>query len=165
MRDATNRTVPRVLRLGGLSLTLALAAVWFVFLRPTFMGGSTAYILVSGISMEPTLYTGDLAILRKQDAYAVGDVIAFQVEGGVVIHRIVGGDAKSGYVPRGDNRDSDDMWRPTPNNIGGRMWFHVPKVGLAIAVLRQKQNLPVFAAFAGAFLVLAGGGKRKARAP
>lgn len=144
-----------------MALTATIAAVWFAHLRPTFLGGSTAYILVSGISMQPTLHTGDLAVLRKQETYAKGDVIAFQVQGGVVIHRIVGGNAKGGYVPRGDNRKTEDLWRPKPANIGGRMWFSVPKVGLAIAFVRQKQYLPVFAAFVGAFLVLAGGGKPK----
>jgi signal peptidase len=137
--------------------------MWF---RPGLLGGSTHYILVSGHSMEPTLWTGDLAILRKQETYGKGDIVAFQVEnGGVVIHRIVGGDAKKGYVPRGDNRDTVDFWRPKPANIGGKMWFHIPKIGIAVTMMRAPQNLPVVAALAGFLAVLTGGGGKNRRAP
>lgn len=111
--------------------------------------------------MQPTLYTGDLAILRKQDTYAVGDVVAFQVEGGVVIHRIVGGNAREGYVMKGDNRAEKDLWRPKPSNIGGRMVIHIPKVGLLIAVARNKQNLPIVVGLFAFVAVLVGGLKRR----
>lgn len=155
------------LRLASLALSLALLGVWFTWFRPGLLGGSTHYILVSGHSMEPTLWTGDLAILRKQPTYAKGDIVAFQVEnGGVVIHRIVGGDAKAGYRMRGDNRDSEDFWRPKPENIGGKMWFHIDKVGLAIGWARQPQQLPVVAALAGFIAVFtSGGGGKNRRAP
>lgn len=111
--------------------------------------------------MQPTLYTGDLAILRKQDTYAVGDVVAFRVEGGVVIHRIVGGNAREGYVMKGDNRAEKDLWRPKPSNIGGRMVIHIPKVGLLIAVARNKQNLPIVVGLFAFVAVLVGGLKRR----
>ena len=150
-----------MLKAASIVTTIALALAWCVYLRPAFLGGTAHYILVSGISMEPKLYTGDLAVMRKQPTYAKGDVLAFQVQGGVVIHRVIGGDATKGYRMQGDNRSEPDMWRPTPSNIGGKMWFHIPKVGLAIALVRQPGNLPVFAGFAGAFLVLMGGGKKQ----
>lgn len=134
----------------GIATTLMLAALWFVLLRPGFLGGSASYVLVSGVSMQPGLATGDLAIMRKQARYSKGDVIAFQVEGGVVIHRIVGGNARKGYVTQGDNREEPDMWRPKPSNVGGALWFNIPKIGLAIAMLRQPLILAVFAGILGA---------------
>ncbi|MER3397507.1 MAG: hypothetical protein C4316_03050, partial [Chloroflexota bacterium] len=97
----------------GLFGVLALFG-WFFFLRPGFLGGPAGYIIVSGPSMEPTLYEKDLAVVLAQDEYALGDVVAFRVEGGIVIHRIVGGDPQAGYITRGDNRESPDMWRPKP---------------------------------------------------
>ena len=135
-------------------------AAWFFLARPAILGGSTSYILVAGQSMEPSLYTGDLAVLRRQAAYVPGDVIAYQVPGGVIIHRIVpGGNAQDGYVTQGDNRDTKDGWRPKPSSIGGKMVLHVPKVGFGIALLRQPQNLPVVAGLMGFLMVF--GGKRK----
>jgi signal peptidase I len=152
--------------LASLALSVALLGVWFAFFRAHLLGGSTNYILVSGHSMEPTLWTGDLVILKKQRTYSVGDIIAYQVEnGGVVIHRITGGDAAEGYTTQGDNRETADMWRPKPQSIGGRQWIHVPKIGIAITMMRAPQNLPVVAALAGFLAVLTSGGGKKRRAP
>ena len=59
-----------------------------------FLGGPASYVIVSGHSMEPTLYTGDLVVVHQRDEYSVGDMVAFEIEGGSqVIHRIVGGSA------------------------------------------------------------------------
>src|SRR5687768_6519241 len=101
-------------------IALAVAVVWTVALRPQFLGGPTAVVVVSGTSMEPGLRTGDVAIVHRRPAYRVGDVVAYEVpqgqvgEGRVVIHRITGGSATAGFVLRGDNRTTDDQWRPKP---------------------------------------------------
>ncbi len=111
-------------------LFVAALVGWFVFLRPGFiLDGPGGYIIVQGRSMEPTMYTGYLAVLRRQSSYQVGDVIGFRTEGGNVIHRIVGGNAVSGFEMLGDNNPLPDRWRPTPDQVIGRMLFHVPKVG------------------------------------
>ena len=57
---------------------LVLAAVWFFW--PSALGGGTTYVTTHGISMEPRLPTGDLAILRPADSYSVGDVVAYRSE-------------------------------------------------------------------------------------
>ena len=64
-------------------------------------GGGTTYLATHGTSMEPRFPTGDLAILRPADSYAVGDVVAYWSESldTIVMHRIVGGDAP-GSSPR-----------------------------------------------------------------
>lgn len=147
----------------GLPLTVAVGVAWFLFLRPPLLGGSTGYIIVAGHSMEPHFYTGDLAILRKHGRYRIGAVVAYQVRGGVIIHRIVGGSAREGYVVKGDNKPHVDFSRPTPANIVGTVWLRVPKVGLAITTLRNRRNLPMVAglvAFAAALSIsLRSGGR------
>lgn len=125
---------------------LALAAVWWLLLRPTALGGPASYIVVSGISMEPTLYTGDLAVLHRQQAYRPGDVIGFRVKGGQVIHRIVGGSAEEGYLTQGDNKPEVDPWRPKPEDISGAMWFSIPRAGRVLAFLQQPRNAGLFTA-------------------
>src|SRR5687768_9615768 len=78
---------------------LVLLGGWFVFLAPTNLGGPTAYIEVSGHSMDGTYQTGDLVITREQDSYEVGDIVTFRVDnGGKVIHRIIGGNGTEGYT-------------------------------------------------------------------
>lgn len=103
---------------------------WFLFLRPAFIvGGSGGYVIVSGHSMEPTMYTGDLAVLHRQNSYSIGDVIAFHSGQGTVIHRIIGGDADFGYEMQGDNNAHADPWHPRPAAVIGRRLFHLPRVG------------------------------------
>ena len=84
--------------------SVALVVTWFFLLRPAFLGGPASYVMVSGVSMEPTLYSGDLAVVRKQGSYGTGDIVAFIVAEGepgekaIVIHRIVGGTAEAGFL-------------------------------------------------------------------
>lgn len=142
---------------------LAFVAAWFLLLRPWSLGGPAAYIIVSGSSMEPTLYTGDLVVTRRQAHYQPGDIVAFRVEGGIVIHRVVGGNAEDGFIVQGDNKAGPDSWRPGPEQILGKQWLHVPGGGKAFMLLREP---PYFAAFIGGlttFALLGGGPKRRRR--
>ena len=65
-------------------LGFALSAAWVLgavvvgwFLWPTSLGGCTTLTIVSGHSMEPTYYTGDLVVSRCGDV-GVGDVITYR---------------------------------------------------------------------------------------
>ena len=155
----------RARRAFGVIMTLALVATWFIFLRPDFLGGSTAYVLVSGNSMEPTLSDGDFVIARQQDVYRRRDIAVYRIPEGdvgaghLVIHRIVGGSADEGYVLRGDNRTTNDLWRPHPDEIAGKLRMHIPLVGKAVPYLRSPL---IVAAFAGvmAFLFIYNSGDR-----
>ncbi|MFM2105543.1 MAG: hypothetical protein RL338_575 [Chloroflexota bacterium] len=136
---ATARRRPTIGSVAGWGVFGILAILFLVF-RPTILGGTTHYLFVSGSSMEPGMRTGDLAILVPAAAYAVGDVVAYhpvQAPTGTIIHRIVGGDATSGFVIRGDNRDTNDYDRPTSGALLGRMVLHLPAVGWALDALRQ----------------------------
>ena len=131
----------------SLLLGIGLLVVWFVLLRPLFLGGPASYIIISGRSMEPTLHSGDLALTLREDTYTEGDIVTFRVQGGIVIHRIIGGTATEGYVVQGDNKDYPDLWHPTAEQIMGKMWWHVPGAGRYLLTLRQPR---VFALVIGA---------------
>ena len=144
-------------------LLLPLAAVlvaWFFLLGPSFLGGPATYVMVSGHSMEPTLYTGDLALTRKQDAYQPGDIVAFRVpkgepaEGAMIIHRIAGGSPEDGFVMQGDNKKYPDPWRPTGAEIIGKTWFSVPGGGRVLGFLRAPLPLATLAGWAAVVMVL-----------
>jgi len=143
----------RLTALAGLSVTLAACAAWFVLFRPVALGGPAGYIIVAGHSMEPTFHTGDLAITQRQASYAIGDVVAFETEGGVAIHRIVGGDVLGGYQVKGDNNQLPDVWSPTPSSIIGRVWIWLPQVGSVLAFVGQPASLAGLAAAIVFFLV------------
>lgn len=118
---------------------------WFLMLRPAALGGPATYSIVSGHSMEPTLQPGDYVIARAQDDYDVGDIVMFEVPGGVVIHRIVSGSADTGFTTRGDNNVGVDPWQPAGESILGEAWVHVPELGRLIAVVRGPVGIGIMA--------------------
>jgi len=112
----------------------ALTVGWFLW--PSSLGGCTTLTIVSGHSMEPTYYTGDLVVSRCGPV-EIGDVIVYNppnVGGARVIHRIIDGDA-SGWIVQGDNNDFLDPWKPTEENILGSAVLHLPQVGKFAAIL------------------------------
>jgi signal peptidase len=128
-------------RAAGLLVPLALVAGWFVTLRPSSLGGPAAYVVVSGISMQPALQPGALVVARRQSSYDVGDVIVYRVPRGEpgagtrVIHRVTGGSGDAGYRTRGDNRRAPDRWMPRPRDIEGAKVVAVPGIGRAMLLL------------------------------
>jgi signal peptidase len=147
---------------------LGLFVGWFLLLRPGVLGGPASYVMVSGQSMEPTLHGSDLAVLQKRSDYRPGDIVAFRVpegepgEGGMIIHRIVGGNAEEGYIVQGDNKERPDFWRPRPDDILGKMWFGIPGGGHFLAFLRQPLILGSVVGGLGMLSVLSGGSGKPA---
>ena len=117
-------------------MALMLATVWFFW--PSGLGGGTSYVVTHGNSMEPGFHTGDLAILRPAGSYSVGDVVAYRSDSlnTIVMHRIVSGDT-SGFVTQGDNNDWLDADEPSRDEILGRLFFRVPRGGMALDTLRS----------------------------
>jgi signal peptidase I len=149
---------PRPIRLGGprplrrfvgFASAATLLLAWFLLLRPVAFGGPASYVVVSGASMEPHLHTGDLVIAHAAADYHVGDVVAYRVPkgqalaGSLVIHRIIGGDAVTGLVVQGDNKNEPDPWRPKPSDIVGSSWAEFPGSGRVLLTLRTPFVLAV----------------------
>jgi signal peptidase I len=143
---------------------VAVFVLWFVQFRPTAIGGPASYEVVAGISMKPGLEQGDLVIAEAQPTYGPGDVIVFHVPtdaggpGPLVIHRIVGGDARAGFVVKGDNKPAPDPWHPKAADIIGRSWVRIPGGGNWLLILRRPTVLGAVAAGLAAFWFFLGGG-------
>src|SRR5947208_4675826 len=107
----------KVIALTAAQLAFVAALLWFCL--PQGLGGRAGWVLVSGTSMLPHLHTGDLVLVERQSSYRIGEVVAYRVPNGevgaghVVIHRIVGGNGKTGWTMQGDNRTAADLWHPT----------------------------------------------------
>lgn len=120
--------------LGWLLVAVAAALLW-----PAQWGGLTGLTIVSGHSMEPTYYTGDLVVTWRHASYEPGDVVSYTVPadqpgaGGHVIHRVATADqAGSGelvYTTVGDNNPAADQWTLTADDIAGTAVLHVPGLG------------------------------------
>ena len=152
------RTARRVASIAVLAAAVACALlVW-----PGLLRGGAAYVIVSGNSMEPTLHAGDVVLTVRRGRYDVGDVVAYRIPEGepgagvLVIHRIVGGSARSGYILQGDNRAGRDPWRPRRGDIVGAEGLSVPRLGLALVYLRTPLGLAALAGIVTALLILVG---------
>lgn len=136
-------------------ITLLLLVIWSVGFRPVTLGGSTAYSMVSGTSMDGTYSAGDLVITRERQHYKVGDIVVFRVPkeqdralaGSLVVHRIVGGDAAHGFIMKGDNRTTVDVWKPHATDIVGRVWIRVPHAYTTLRLMRSPIAIALFLAF------------------
>jgi signal peptidase len=164
---ASRRPGRRLLSLLSTLVLVTAFAGWLVYLRPTALGGTATFVVVSGSSMEPDLHHGDLAIVRTQETYAPGEVVAFEVPdgqagaGALVIHRIVGGNGLDGFAMRGDNRDMPDLWRPHGTDVVGRLAVHLPAVGSAVVALGSPLGAGASAGLLVFVYVLTGGAGRR----
>jgi signal peptidase I len=142
----------RANKAAGIAVAILVCLFWVQYLRPQSLGGNAGYVLVSGQSMEPRYHTGDLVLVEKQRSYHAGQLIAYRVPkgdpmaGAQVIHRIIGGDAKHGFIVRGDNRTAPDVWHPKPQDIVGAKALRLPSAIVVLQFLRAPLFLALLAA-------------------
>ena len=124
---------------GLFSLLVAIALLWLF--APTTLGGSFAYVVVNGNSMSPRLKTDDIVLLRRASDYEVGDAIAYRhPQIGTVFHRIVADDGER-FTLRGDNREGEDSYQPTREDVIAGEWFAIPNGGRVVRELQRPRNL------------------------
>jgi len=138
----------------NLILVLSLAAMWIAF-APASLGGQVSYVIVNGISMEPGFHLGDLTILRKGSTYQVGDVVTYHDAEmqAYVIHRIIGVD-QDRFILKGDNNSWIDAYRPTHEEIIGKLWLYIPKLGRLFGWLRSPLNMAFTTALLGGIFMV-----------
>jgi signal peptidase len=163
---------PRLAHARGIALIaaqIALVGALLWFCLPQALGGRAGWVLVSGTSMLPQLHTGDLVLVEHRSSYHVGEVVAYRVPKGqvgaghVVIHRIVGGNSRSGWKMKGDNRTAPDLWYPTNHDLIGSKVLQIPDAWVVLRILHMPLLLGLFSAF-GAFFLIAFAGDRESGA-
>jgi signal peptidase len=148
-------------RSAELVVGVALVVAWAITLRPTSLGGPATYIVVRGDSMLPDFHTGDLLVLYEASSYEPGDVVGYRVPDGevgaghVVVHRIVGGDTRSGFTVEGDNNPAPDPWLPRAGDVAGKVWVQIPGLGRIISFVHQPAAAGALAVSLLIMLVLA----------
>ncbi len=142
----------------GLLALIVLACVWFYF-APGTLGGSTTYVVTDGISMEPRFHTGDLALVRSQSHYEIGQIVAYHSNAfhTIVLHRIIGRTG-SRYIFKGDNNNFRDFEHPVRSQLIGSLWLHIPGAGARLHSFRSPLLIAILVGvgtllFAGAAFV------------
>jgi signal peptidase I len=135
-------------------LVVGLAAIW-IALAPVKLGGQVSYVMVNGISMEPGFHGGDLVVVRQASEYQVGDIVTYRdgEMGAYVIHRIIGTE-QNRFVLKGDNNSWIDEYQPTRDEIVGKLWIHLPKLGKTVEWVRKPINMALLVGFLGGLFMV-----------
>ena len=113
-----------------------LAFTLLTFAVFSFSGTVKARVVLTG-SMTPAINPGDIIITTPPSNLApkVGSVVAYvgrRFDGtavGIFSHRIIGGDAETGFIVKGDNNPNPDTQRPKTPDITGVIIFVIPLIG------------------------------------
>jgi signal peptidase I len=149
--------------IAGLLAVAVLGATWLYF-SSSQVGGEATYSITKGISMEPLLHKNDLALVRAQSSYKVGDVVLYEssVLHRPVLHRIIV--IQNGhYFFKGDNNDFVDPGYATRSALIGKLWLHVPAVGRLLGWIGKPSHAALLAIVASLFLILGGAATRTRR--
>lgn len=125
-----------------------------MLLAPTQLGGQVSYVIVDGNSMETKFHLGDLLLVRKASAYQIGDAVTYHNAelGRPVFHRIVNSNLER-FVLKGDHNTWFDSYQPTSEEIVGKLWVHIPRLGKAIEWLRLPIHLAIAIGLLGGSLM------------
>ncbi len=138
----------------ALSFLVFLPAFWMT-LAPTQLGGRVTYVIVDGSSMEPGYTFGDLVLVRSAANYAVGDAVVYHDANmeSFVFHRIVGMELDR-FVLQGDNNSWLDSYRPVREEIVGKLWVSVPRLGRVFEWLRVPLHASLAVGLLGGLVML-----------
>jgi signal peptidase I len=152
----------RIRKLLSTALALVILGTAWFYLVPTQLGGSATWVVTHGISMEPRFHTGDLAIVRSQSSYHVGEIVAYHNHElhTIVLHRIIGREGDR-YLFKGDNNNFVDPEHPLANQLIGALWLHIPGAGARLQSIRSPVLMGALIFFG--MLLLTGGAFARTR--
>jgi len=113
-----------------------LSTILISFSALSVTGYVKARVVLTG-SMAPAIKSGDIVILipTKHKEPKINDVVAYtgkRFDGssvGVFTHRIIDGDATTGFIVKGDANPSPDVQKPTLADVSGIVVFTIPFIG------------------------------------
>ena len=112
-------------RLTQLLMGVLILAFLFM-LRPPLLGGNASYVTVQQTDQEPLLYEDDLAIVRRQAEYQVGELVAVETLGGPYFGRILG---REGDIFQVRFPASEEPVAVAQEYLLGRIWFNIGDFG------------------------------------
>ncbi len=130
-----------ILNIVFVSLLFIVVGFFIVSLMP-IQGNIKIKIVKSG-SMEPTIKTGAVVIIKPSNTYKVGDIITFGRDTKSSIpttHRIVSIKESSNgtyFTTKGDANDEADSEETNKNNVIGHVIFSLPYAGYILDFARQ----------------------------
>lgn len=131
--------------------------------------GNIQIKIVESGSMEPTIKTGSVVLIKPISSYKIGDVITFEgnfkdARGKKVptTHRIVEMRVDKGnpiYITKGDANEENDTREVPQNQVIGKVYLAVPYLGYAIEAARQPYGFLALIIIPAAVIMWDQGGK------
>ncbi|MBO5004351.1 MAG: signal peptidase I [Clostridia bacterium] len=123
----------------GISPNKSAKFVIIAIVLTVFIAGLFPYkpVAVMSNSMVPDFYRGYIVIskkIKKDDIkeIKVGDILEYQLESNVIIHRVIEIEEKDGtrlFTTKGDNNDFPDMKKVEEKQVLGIVKFKIPYAG------------------------------------
>ena len=143
----------------ALVLALLLAASGALLYSSSVKGEDPPVLLgyapftVARSEMTPVLYPGDLAVLRMGPESQPGDIVAFRLEGELVLRRVVG-TSEGQYITQQEAFGQPDVDLLDPARVEGVCATYLPGCGGIVSFLYTPAGLGVLVAVAALLLVV-----------
>ena len=138
-------------------ILLAIVAFFSVSANTSLMGNYKSLVVQSG-SMENTIMTGDIILIKALSQYNKNDVVTFkEVSEGIVTHRIIEVQDDSDtevFITKGDANRSIDNDTVKPEQVLGKVMFVVPKIGFLVVFAKSPFGLVVLILIPATLLIV-----------
>ena len=127
--------------------------------------GNIEVKIVQSGSMEPTIRTGALTVVKPLVKYAVGDVIMFGKDTKTEVpttHRIVADEVRSGvfyYTTKGDANEDPDPQPVRHSEVIGKVLFSIPYLGYLLDFAKKPFGFALLIGVPAAIVVFDEAGK------
>lgn len=131
-------TLSKVLTYGFYAV-VALIALLLLSSALPIPGGIKTFVVQSG-SMEPSIKTGGVVVVKPASTYQVGDVITFGPRSKTkppTTHRIIEVTEEGNFVTKGDANTDEDMRTVSRYEVVGKVLFSLPYVGYVVATAQK----------------------------
>jgi len=114
------------------------------------------FLTIKSNSMRPTLSTGSLVLIKKQNDYQPGDIISFYAQNNgkeeIITHRLIkiGGNV---YITRGDSNLAIDPY-VRPRLIIGKVILSLPYLGFIYILAKTPPGIFILIIFPAMFFVV-----------
>src|SRR3989344_6544376 len=115
--------------------------------------------IVQSGSMEPSIKTGGLVIIKPFSEYHIGDVIMFGEDTKTKVpttHRIVADEVRSGvfyYTTKGDANEDPDPQQVAQTEVIGKVLFSIPYLGYVLDFAKKPLGFALLIGIPAAIVV------------
>lgn len=138
-------------------ILLAIVAFFSISANTGLLGNYKSLVVQSG-SMENTIMTGDIILIKALSQYNKNDVVTFkEISERIVTHRIIDVQDDSDreiFITKGDANRSIDNDTVKPEQVLGKVMFVVPKIGFLVAFAKSPFGLVVLILIPATLLIV-----------